>query len=433
MAFEVRQVTAAAPGTDTTQDYTVTDFGTPEACIVVASKESTDATWGGDGILSIGFYDGTSQKCITLGQDTGTDPNSGNQRVWQRSAKVLDIRATGTADRTATAAFITDGVRLTWADLGSSDIRATVIFMKGATAYHVGYDQPNSTVDTSTNHTTTGCNPNLIIGASSFGNGTEDTGTNSARHSIGFAYDNGVTIEQMSTAHAWLNSTPQDNNAYTGNTYFLTVPNTVGSATPGIEITAMGTAQFTTVPRNSGAGNGDFIWLAIELASENVSTFATAVPTAAGDWDPVTTSWTPQWAFMLPTTADTLDQNESAAQASVEGLGVYSVNKDGDENGHYIYSENGVSGVGSLNTGAKSESKLIGVTVSSGTVSESYDGTTPTFDTTGIVYADANFNHASGTNYVLGFLVEDLTTPATNTLFGGVGRGIMRGAARGIG
>ena len=430
MAFTVRQVTLAAPATDTTQDYTQSGFGTPDACIVIASKESTDATWGGDGILSIGFYDGTSQKCVTLGQDNGATPNAGNQRVWERSAKVLDIRATGATDRTATAALITDGIRLTWADAGSSDIRATVIFMKGATAYHVGYDQPNATVDTSTNHTTTGCNPNLIIGASTFGSGTEDSGTNSARHSIGFAWDNGATIEQMSTAHSWLNTDPQDNNAYTGNTYFLTIPNTAGQATPGVEITGMGTAQFTTVPRNAGAGGGDFIWLAIQLAAEDVTTFAVAAPTAAGDFDPFTSSWTPQWVFMLPTTANALDSAETGSQASVEGLGVYSVNKDGDENGHYIYSENGVTGASSLNTGAKSESSLIGVTVSSSVVSESYDGNSPTFDSSGIVYADANFNHATATNYILGFAVEDGTATGVSGDTGGVGRGIARGSGR---
>lgn len=421
MALAVRQVTQAAPSTDTTQDYTSSGFGTPTWCMVIATHNATADTWANDASISIGFYDGTNQKVITTGMEDGANPAAGNQRDQQTDGDVVAMYYDSTLRRSASAAFITDGVRLTWADLGQDRTHCTVIFGKGETASVVGWGTPNATQDASSNITTTGCDPNLVlmVGTS---RSSENAGTNTVRKSYGFAYDTGASIEQFSVSHQFGNGDPTDMNSQTSNQYACSHLNPAGHHRPGYDITAMGTGQFTVTTRDN-AGAGGFIFLALEI-TEAVTTFAATTPTSAGDFDPFTCSNTPLWVMMLPTAEDTLNTNRSGTQSASEGFGIYSVNKDGDEQGHYMYMENGTTGAGSHNAGCKSAGQLAGITVTSGAVDEVFDGNSPTFDTSGIVYADANFNHAGTAYYVLGFAVEQpvsADTPRGNNIGGAIG------------
>jgi len=407
MGFATRQVTLQAAATNTTQDFTSSGFGTPDCAIIITSLGGTSGSWSGHAALSFGFYDGTNQRCAGMGVQNGGTPGSSDSNVWKRSAEAVYTRYEGgTLQRNAAASFVTDGVRLTWTS-GSARPYVTVILLKGLTASLVGHGTPHATQDTSTNITTTGVDPNVILFAG-ISSATENTNFTQPRIGLGFAVDNGVSIDQGCKGLRFLDSDATDGNSEVAdNRCCAFTLSTGGSLLPSVECTAMGTDQFSITTRDA-AGSGGFIYLALET-TENVDGFSASTPTSAGDWDPFTVSYEPEWVFMIPTAAEALNTAYGGSQAVVEGMGLYSANNSGDEDGHYIVFENGASGAGTTFSSSAHASEFIIADTNSGAQREIIDGNSPTFDGSGIVYADANFNHGATVTKSVGFAIERVT------------------------
>ena len=133
-----------APNSDTTQDITSSGFGTPTAAVVICSYATALDTNTADAIISIGFYDGTTQECVESNSEDAQAASNCNHS--HTAAKVLSIRVPGssTVIREATAAFITDGVRLTWTGGNTNQYQVTVWLFNDVGSVSVESYVPNA-------------------------------------------------------------------------------------------------------------------------------------------------------------------------------------------------------------------------------------------------------------------------------------------------
>lgn len=413
MGLVVRQVTLQAPATNTTQNYTVSSFGTPEAAIVLFSNNSS-GSWVTDGVLGMGFWDGSNNKVAMVGIDDGDTTGANNSQWGVDGSNVVWTLYDGSSPNMRKASVtgtVTDGLTLTWT--GSDTVKrpyVTVILLKGLNGVKAGFRAPTQGIDETTITSTTGITPKLVLFAGGRSS-VEDTNASEASIFMGFACDNGSTIDQGCVSWRMNDTNPTDWEGQINNGYCVTsdIGNN-GVLNGANECTAMAADSFTTVMRLTDPIVSGHVYLALDF-NESVVGFDAATPSASGDWDPFTASFMPQWAFMFPTAYDTMNQAEGGAQDGVESFGLYSVidaDADGDtddEDGHYATSENGAT----TNHFAESRHDTrfeINQVTGTPTSANLVNGNSPTFDATGIVYADANFTHDTTARQVVGFFVE---------------------------
>jgi len=131
----------------TPTDFTESGFGTVKAAIVIVGNSSSATETTPNSALSIGFWDGTNQRCIYSGATFGvttTDSNRGTS-----STNIAAIRI-DTNYAKYSISNITDGVRLTMTLDNTTEQRyATVIMFGGAdVTASVGNFDPASTDET---------------------------------------------------------------------------------------------------------------------------------------------------------------------------------------------------------------------------------------------------------------------------------------------
>ena len=406
---QIRQVTLQAPATNTTQDYTVSGFGTPTAAIVIYSRGSS-GSWGAHGCTGMGFWDGSNQNTCQAGWENAVNPGTSSSRHLTDASNVISIARDGPEIGSRTASItstVTDGVRLTWAG-GNTGIRpyATVILINGINGAQVGHRTASTTIDGTTQTITTGLTPKLIL----FAGRRSDVATGSSSEPgvfWGFACDNGSSIDQGAFGLRNRDIDPTDCNGTIHNNYacFCDV-STGGADTGAIDVTTMTSGSFTTTTRNNVPVFSSHNYMVLDF-DESVVGWDASTPTASGDFDPFTASFTPQWAFMFPTAHAAINTSYGGTQEGQQGMGVYSVNSSGEEDGHYSVFENGSTGVGTMYGQHKHHSRFDTVTVVSSAATSRAFGDSPTFDSSGIVYADADFTHHSTARQVVGFFVEE--------------------------
>ena len=138
MPMQVTRVALTTGAAATTQDITISGFGTPTAAIFMCSNASTDDTITADAFLSIGFTDGTRSRCMSMtsedGVSTANNSRSGTQNVISKpnnagSASDFDFDFDS---------FITDGVRISVAKQTSSAYLCTVILISETSGVYAG-------------------------------------------------------------------------------------------------------------------------------------------------------------------------------------------------------------------------------------------------------------------------------------------------------
>lgn len=410
--MKVKQVTLQAPATNTTQDFTSSTFGTAQAAIIIASRSGNSGSWGADTSFSIGFWDGSVQQVMSAGWDDGGNPGTAgdsnhmtNDAFCVRMSK--DNTSIGERDATVSGT-VTDGIELTWTgtDTGVRP-QVTVILINGINGAAAGFRTVTQTVDVATTTTCSGVTPKLILFAGRRSN-TEDGSGTEPGIMYGYAADNGSTYDQgYVTCRNRSGQDPTDCAGSISNTYAMASDISFGGVGTGrSEVTDMSAGSFDTTLRINTATLGSHNYLALDF-DEDIIGFDAATPTASGDWDPFTSSFTPQWVFMYPTSHAALDTGYGAGEDGQQGFGFYSVNADGEEDGHYATMEDGTTGAGNMIGDCKHDTDFECVTSVSGTPTERVDGNSPTFDASGIVYADANFNHNTTARQVIGFAVAE--------------------------
>ena len=411
--MEQRIVVLQAPSASGAQNYTLGGFGTPTACIVMATLGG-QAAFAVHGCISVGTYDGTNQQVVCAGIEDGTAVTAMTARSDTQDADVVYLKYDNTLRRSASAAFITDGVELTW-DGGGSRPYVTVWMFKGATSVFADWNDPDVTQDVSKNIATTGCNPNLIIFAANR-QANLDAGVTHAGMSMGFAYDNGASIENLCAGWSSQDDDPTDTAGHmvdaTGNRCVMYC-SAGGGKSPGIECTAMGTADFDITTRDSSGVNIGFVYLALEL-EETVETFAVTTPTSTGDWDPFTASMTPQCMFMAGIPITVWNTNRGGS-VGTESICLYVANDDSEQSGHTVVNEDSVAGAGIVQSEAEQDAEFKMMSMSGGAETIEFQANSPTFDASGVVFADANVDEGGSLFTVVGFFIDQPTASGSDT------------------
>ena len=128
MGVNVATTRSAIRGTAGTQDFTVTDFGTPKAALCFFNYCTSDGTPASNAVCSVGMTDGTNDRCVaiySLDARSTTDVH--------RAA--FNDRIAGTSTSSIVIAFdswVTDGVRINVTTTNGTQGFLTVVLLGGS-------------------------------------------------------------------------------------------------------------------------------------------------------------------------------------------------------------------------------------------------------------------------------------------------------------
>ena len=282
MAIEV--VVGQAPSSDTTQDLTVTDFGTAQAAIIYCTLGTTLGTAADDTVVSAGLYDGTRQRVMYASSEdfqATSDCRSGNRD----DAVVYIVDAgTDTVIRSATATFITDGIQLTWAGGNTNQFQVMAILINNVTNAYVGHIIGNATSGQDASTTDPGFTPTTLI-CPGFGRSTAvDQGNNNSIFSIGFAHDDGGITQR---AVGWYDSDGETTTVSGNETHNARIAESVNgvSGRASLELSTFDANGFTVTTRDSS--NAVLVaYLALDMTDWDVDVGSVDSPNSTSvDWD----------------------------------------------------------------------------------------------------------------------------------------------------
>ena len=313
-----------------TTDFTITDFGTPKACIVILGFDGTDnASVAIHSRLSIGFSDFINDYCIAH-QDEDASTKVDCDAIKSDTKCYIGLDAAGNVLHEGTADTITDGVRLTNTS-GAFGPRVTVVMFGGADlTVDVERTAINSSVDgeATINASGTDGNDRLIffIGTDI---GAEDSASTGINNSFGVAHITGTVASHTITQRAigW----SSDHNNINAEIYgiastdrVLDILTETGGQDWGLEVTALASANTITVTtRDNGAGAGMEVYsLALDLDDRSASVGTSPGPTTTADWVVTGLGWKPQYVglHMHRIAVASLDTIISSAQADQFGI-----------------------------------------------------------------------------------------------------------------
>lgn len=406
MALEVRSTgPTQAPVGSGSQNWEVSGFGTPQAAIILMHNGGTADTDIAGALLSIGFYDGTRQRCGYCNMLDATAATGAHSSASVFTDRVGRVSWPGGDSRTVTStAWSTNGISLTF-DAGAARPYITVILIKGATGVYAGDYTPDTTVSNTVNATTTGINPNFIMNVGAYGSLV-----------AGFAINSGSPLTQKS--FGWSVSTnlsPCRNGS-------VLLSDRIGAAIVGgsasaftykeYEVTAFGTDQFT-VTTQEGSSPSAFttqqVFLALQVDALPDLFLATA-PTGTGDWGPIYTATSqPVAALMIPC-AQTAEDTYSDTGDESGGIGYYFVSPT-EESGVYITNEDALT---TTNASTRQSASLIIQGDEGG--APKFQASQPTFSSSGLTFADANTSSATAAYRILGVAFRDTSTSTAKRL-----------------
>lgn len=389
-----------SPSSNTTQDYTVSGFGTPDFAIVIAQDfvSATPANTMHNGYASgyvIGFTDGTTSHCAGSVVKDGVNPTNadvGYGRIDTDDVVYYKRLKGDTAATADTPTFITDGLRLTWST-GTDRPGVSVILIQwdAGESAKIGTFTSSGTVDTATTVTTTGVDPNFVWIFGISGTAAADNDADDPCLSVGMAVDNGSSIDQFVHCH-YKHNTAQSNVDAAGSI----APDRAGlgfttSKTKQyeLEVTAMGTDDFAVTTR---AGSGSvtaqtWMYLAVEFATP-AELFMANAPTSTGDWDAATMSFQPESVFVIPTNL-AVDDGTDNTGAESKNQSFYYANKNSEEAYFHSYNNEAPS-VTTTDARFKYNNRLEWNGNVNGSTPSGNADSGPTFDSSGVIWDVTN-------------------------------------------
>ena len=163
----VKRFAISTGAASTTQDVTITGFGTPSAVLFFFNKATTDGTVSSGMNLGMGMTDGTSQYACMANSADAVATTSGARRV-DTSACILaiDMGAHGIKSSAAFNTWITDGVRLTITDDFPVAHEITAVFFSNSCTAAVSLEVVGSGAVSPSSITATdlGVEPDVVFG-----------------------------------------------------------------------------------------------------------------------------------------------------------------------------------------------------------------------------------------------------------------------------
>lgn len=262
-----------------TTDFTITDFGTPRAALIFLAGAWLDNTPTLDNTTSIGFWDGTNQNCVWMGEDSNKDTTVGRRGYTTNSVARIQ-NSTSTIIAEYSISNITDGVRLTLdIDTTSAARWCTVILFGGKDVEaFTGTQAAPATVAAGEEKIVTGFRPDVIFWSSSCSNaeaGTEGT------QSFGVSTRRGASIQQRMVGSSMYNAQDTTRTGCIHNNN-----RSIGQLHADSNGWNMNTTQFLADGMNieaTGSTNDDVIsCLALKLPEINVDLHSVILPTSTG-------------------------------------------------------------------------------------------------------------------------------------------------------
>ena len=151
MVVNIRTIRTGATTSGTppvTQDFVPSgETDTPVFAIVICARTVSDGARTDHAAMSVGFTDGTNDRCMAYrdrnGQTTSSNLHVGSDAyvIWLPKSAVTSKEAS------ATASFISGGVRLTWDDLPPISALVTMVIYYGDITVAVGDFDPSTSED----------------------------------------------------------------------------------------------------------------------------------------------------------------------------------------------------------------------------------------------------------------------------------------------
>ena len=347
-------------GTGTT-DFTKADFGTPKACIVLVSFDSTDDTGTAvEGRVSIGFSDFTNHRCIAHQDEDASEKVDCDARKSATKAYVI-INGAGVVhiDGAAGTTGVTDGVRLTNTTNTNADAPFVTVVMFGGADLEVSLDSivtPNSIDGTTV--VTTNIVQDLVffLGVDVSG---EDSNRTGIANSFGVA---SISSDQATLVNRSMTWTSDHNNANGSpfselqNDRCLKLLKETGGDDWGIELTAATTTSYTITERDVSSGNNMEIYaLALDLDDRGSKIGSVDAPQSGTSWTPsVALGFTPQYVGLGITRVNV--ENQLFTNLLAGSHAISSNTGTGEETCHSWYNEDGA---GTTNTNNLFRSRVI--------------------------------------------------------------------------
>lgn len=286
------------------QDFTVANYGTPDAYLLSITRGVTNGTVAAHAVLGVGAGDGTSQ----WAGGVYSEDNSANAQVGRTVDTVSSLVMPGlnnTVDGTATfSAFITDGVRLNYAGNPLDDAYLVhMALLRGenitvGTATHDGAEDVSQTF-------TVGHTVDVVF---IFSVGQPFSGVEQEVNQFSF----GVAVNG---GNQWCGHTAaKDNTAntsvvgwvHTSRVHIIAGVDT-GSILRSGEVTSFPANAFAITKRD-GAADLNFGYIAIDLpAGVSASAFVHDTPIVTGQQVVTTPGFRPQFLLMMPLLYDAVN------------------------------------------------------------------------------------------------------------------------------
>jgi hypothetical protein len=356
-------VTRAACATSTgNQDFTTADLGglTPVAAQFIVTAGVTDGTAADHAVLSYGAATGTSNRWALGQSDEHNQATTDTSRALQSDECVFilnpgDTTADGEADFVS---FITNGVRINWANAPASAHLMTVVLYAGTdVSAHANYFTVATTVDGTTDVTDPGFEPDLVLTAYTQDN--MDAANAHGYATLGMVHnDRASGVTQRSVGCWFVNnlgtSAPDGHSSALYGSMSLTGTGTVRR---GFEFGSFDSSGFTCTTRLNTVSADEIGYLALRLGSGPavdswVGTHTT--PTSTGNDAETGPGFTPQFVLMLGSMMEAIATGYNTSPLA-GSWGIFAFDAD-DEYANSVSCEDGV---GTTNTQSISDNTAI--------------------------------------------------------------------------
>lgn len=275
-------VQQASRTTTGTQDFTSSGFGTPVGVLCAVGINTTLNTQVDHVGVGIGFTDGTRHASIyQRSQDAQTTT------VTRRRGNTVDVlhvvdNSNTVVMRVQFSAWITDGVRLNYSVAPASAYRVSCTLFGGEVAQaYVGSETTPATIDTGTDVTAPGFQPDVVFVINNDSQAFNDISTTNLGMSFGFAVRNAAGNPHPQMNQSWIDIngvTTTNVQGRTGDAF----AGRVGNGSTQIELQDFDSSGFTAMTRTVGAAT-TFGYLALRLNGVSAKVLSFDSPTATGN------------------------------------------------------------------------------------------------------------------------------------------------------
>lgn len=267
----------ASPDTD----FTEKDFGTPKAAIVIMSN-AQGATTNFHGQISIGFWDGTNQRCMYASDQDGITTSSAWRGYIINRIGYADVGGVKFADYTI--ANITNGVRITLSYDNTSIARMATVILFSGHDLETAVTELAIADDGVAQNSSLSFRPDVLFGVTV---GDNTTGSTFSEFSFG------VTTRQAATYKNYSTSLVAHNGVTTSNTASIARTNRMAGQISDTLSTSWfwETTQFNadgfqgdTDPNNLSSTYGDkILYLALKAPGVNFEAWYGGLPSTDGN------------------------------------------------------------------------------------------------------------------------------------------------------